>query len=57
MNTSSVIKKMFLYIIMFIMQKNINHTCIKYTTCFATYRMGTVKQINIKNRTFFFTMI
>ena len=32
---------MFLYIIMFIMQKIINHT----------YKMGVIKQINIKNRT------
>ena len=39
---------------MFIMQKSINHTCIKYTSCFETYKMGTVKQINIKNRTYYF---
>ena len=39
---------------MFIMQKNINHTCIEYTSCFETYKMGTVKQINIKNRTYYF---
>ena len=45
MNTSSVIKKMFLYIIiMFIMQKIINHT----------YKMGVIKQIDIKNRTYYF---
>ena len=39
---------------MFIMQKIINHTCIKYTSCFSTYKMGVIKQINIKNRTYFF---
>ena len=54
MNTSSVIKKMFLYIIMFVIQKIINHTFMKYTSCFATYKMGTVKKINIKNRTYYF---
>ena len=26
----------------------------KDTSCFATYEMGTVKQINIKNRTYYF---
>ena len=26
----------------------------KDTSCFATYKMGTVKQINIKNRTYYF---
>ena len=26
----------------------------KDTSCFATYKMGTVKQIDIKNRTFYF---
>ena len=35
---------MFLYMIMFIMQKIINHT----------YKMGSVKQINVKNRTYDF---
>ena len=35
---------MFLYMIMFIMQKIINHT----------YKMGTVKQINVKSRTYDF---
>ena len=35
---------MFLYIIMFIMQKIINHT----------YKMGVIKQINIKNQTYDF---
>ena len=35
---------MFLYIIMFIMQKIINYT----------YKMGVIKQINIKNRTYYF---
>ena len=56
MNTSSVIKKMFLYTIMFIKQQIINHTCLKllHTSCFATYKMETVKQINIKNRTYYF---
>ena len=43
-NTSSVIKKMFLHMIMFIMQKVINNT----------YIVGVVKQINIKNRTYYF---
>ena len=44
-NTSRVIKKMFLYIIiMFIMQTIINHT----------YKMGVIKQIDIKNRTYYF---
>ena len=40
--------------IMFIKQKNINHTCIKYTSYFATYKMGVIKQINIKNWTYYF---
>ena len=35
---------MFLYMIMFVKQKIINHT----------YKTGTVKQINIKNRTYYF---
>ena len=48
-NISSVIKKVF------IVQK-INHTCIKYTSCFATYKMGKIRQINIKNWTYYFTM-
>ena len=26
----------------------------KDTSCFTTYKMGTVKQINIKNRTYYF---
>ena len=26
----------------------------KDTSCFATYKMGTIKQINIKNRTYYF---
>ena len=26
----------------------------KGTSCFTTYKMGTVKQINIKNRTYYF---
>ena len=43
MNTSSVIKKMFLYMITLIKEK-INHR----------YKMGTVKQINIQNRTDYF---
>ena len=43
MNTSSVIKKMFLYMITLIKEK-INHR----------YKMGTVKQININNRTDYF---
>ena len=43
-NTSSVKKKMFLYIIMFIMQNIINHTD----------KMGLIKQVNIKNRTYYF---
>ena len=43
-NTSRIIKKMFLYIIMFIMQKIINHT----------YKMGVIKEINIKNWTYYF---
>ena len=51
-------KKMLLNMIMFIKEKNINNknnnTCIKYTSCFATYKMGTVKQIDIKNRTYYF---
>ena len=47
MNTSSKIK-------MFIIQK-INHTYVsKDTTCFATYKMGAVKQIKIKNGTYYF---
>ena len=45
---------MFLCIIMFVIQKIINHTFMKYTSCFATYKMGTVKKINIKNRTYYF---
>ena len=28
--------------------------CIKYTSCFATYKLGTAKQIDIKNRTYYF---
>ena len=28
--------------------------CIKYASCLATYKLGTVKQINIKNRTYYF---
>ena len=48
-NVSSVIKKIF------IVQK-INHTCIKYTSCFATYKMGKIRQINIKNWTYYFAM-
>ena len=32
-NTTIVIKKMSLQMIMFIMQKIINHMCIKYTSC------------------------
>ena len=53
-------KKMFLNMIMFIKEKNIdnnnnnNNTCIKYTSCFATYKMGAVNQIDIKNRTYYF---
>ena len=43
-NTSSVIKEMFLYIIMFIMQNIINHAD----------KMGLIKQVNIKNRTYYF---
>ena len=43
MNTSSVIKKMFLYMITLVKEK-INHR----------YKMGTVKQINIQNRTDYF---
>ena len=43
MNTSSVIKKMFLYMITLVKEK-INHR----------YKMGTVKQININNRTDYF---
>ena len=39
---------------MLIMQKIINHTCIKCTSCFSTYRMGLIKQIKIKNRTYYF---
>ena len=35
---------MFLYMIMFVMQKIINHI----------YKMDVIKQINIKNRTFYF---
>ena len=35
---------MFLYIIMFIMQKIINYT----------YKMGVINQTNIKNRTYYF---
>ena len=38
------------------MQK-INHIYMyvsKDTSCFTTYKMGTVKQINIKNRTYYF---
>ena len=39
--------------------KNIYHSknyeyVSKNTSCFATYKMGTVKQINIKNRTYYF---
>ena len=46
--------------IMFITEKiiinnnNNNNTCIKYTSCFATYKMRTVKEIDIKNRTYYF---
>ena len=28
--------------------------CIKYASCLATYKLRTVKQINIKNRTYYF---
>ena len=35
---------MFLNMIMFIKEKNINHT----------YKMGVIKQIDIKNRTYYF---
>ena len=44
MNTSNEIKKMFLYMIMFIKQKIINHM----------YKIGVIKQINIKNQTYCF---
>ena len=40
MNVSIVIKKMFLYMIMFIKQKIINQ---------ETYKVGVIKQIDIKN--------
>ena len=43
MNTPSVIKKIFLYDYVY-RAKNINHT----------YKMGVIKQINIKNRTYCF---
>ena len=43
MNASSAIKKIFLYMITLIKEK-INHR----------YKMGTVKEINIKNRTDYF---
>ena len=36
-------------------KKYINHTYVsKDTSCFATYKMGTVKQINIKNQIYYF---
>ena len=38
---------------MFIKRKIIN-TCLKDTSCFATFKMGEVKQTNIKNRTYYF---
>ena len=39
---------------MFIIQK-INHTYVsKDTSCFTACKMGTVKQINIKNGTYYF---
>ena len=38
---------------MFLILKSIN-TCLKHTNCFATYKMREVKQINIKNRTYYF---
>ena len=38
---------MFLYMIMFIKQKIINHT----------YKMGVIKQMNIKDRTYFYNDI
>ena len=44
MNTLSVIKCL--------SGKKINHACMsKDTSCFATYKMGRVNQINIKNQT------
>ena len=45
MNISIVIKKMFLYMIMFIKQKIINQ---------ETYKVGVIKQIDIKNWTYYF---
>ena len=51
--TRILIKKLFLYVIMFIGLKTIN-MCPKDTSCFATYNMGEIKQISIKNRTYHF---
>ena len=45
---------MFMYMIMFIKEKIINNTCIKYTSWFATYKIGTAKQIDSKDRTYYF---
>ena len=39
--------------IIFIKLKIIN-TCLKDTSCFARYKMREIKQINIKNRTYYF---
>ena len=43
-----------MYMIMFIKEKIINNTCIKYTSWFAIYKIGTAKQIDVKDRTYYF---
>ena len=40
---------MFLDMVIFIKQKIINTSCLEDTSCFAMYKMGVVKQIDIKN--------
>ena len=40
---------MFLDMVIFINQKIINTSCLEDTSCFAMYKMGVVKQIDIKN--------
>ena len=45
---------MFLDMVIFIKQNIINMTCLEDTSCFTMYKMGVVKQIDIKNRTYYF---
>ena len=53
-NIRIAIKKIFLNIMIIFIKLKIIDTCLKDTSCFARYKMREIKQINIKNRTYYF---